>query len=85
MQLIIVIISIFAFLSLSKSATRKKVENLFGDLYQEEIYSGYLSTKREGDELFYVYVPAINNPHIAPLVLWLNGGPRMQFIIWTIS
>ena len=75
MQLIIVIISIFAFLSLSKSATRKKVENLFGDLYQEEIYSGYLSTKREGDELFYVYVPAINNPHIAPLVLWLNGGP----------
>ena len=38
------------FLSLSKSATRKKVENLFGDLYQEEIYSGYLSTKREGDE-----------------------------------
>ena len=75
MKTIIIIFSFFSFLSISTSATRKMVENLFGDLYQEEIYSGYLSTKREGDELFYIYVPALNNPHIAPIILWLNGGP----------
>ena len=38
---IILLFSIFAF---TFSATRKNVENLFGDLYEEEIYSGYLNT-----------------------------------------
>ena len=74
-NVIFIIIYLIIFLSLSNSATRNKVENLFGDLYEEEIYSGYLQTKREGDELFYIYIPALNNPHIAPIVLWLNGGP----------
>ena len=70
-----ILIIILSFLTLSNSATRNKVEDLFGDLYAEEIYSGYLETKREGDELFYIYIPAINNPHTAPIMLWLNGGP----------
>ena len=70
-----ILIIILSFLTLSNSATRNKVEDLFGDLYAEEIYSGYLKTKREGDELFYMYIPAINNPHTAPIMLWLNGGP----------
>jgi carboxypeptidase C (cathepsin A) len=70
-----ILIIILSLLTLSNSATRNIVEDLFGDLYAEEIYSGYLKTKREGDELFYMYIPAINNPHIAPIMLWLNGGP----------
>ena len=74
-NLIFTIICLISFLSLTNSATRHKVENLFGDLYDDEIYSGYLQTKREGDELFYMYLPALNNPHIAPIILWLNGGP----------
>ena len=75
MKNIFFIFLIFLFFDYSQSATRHKVENLFGDLYEEEIYSGYLQTKREGDELFYLYLPAINNPHTAPVLLWLNGGP----------
>ena len=70
-----ILLIILSLLTLSNSATRNKVEDLFGNLYEEEIYSGYLKTKREGDELFYMYIPAINNPHIAPIMLWLNGGP----------
>ena len=72
---ILIIIHTIALFNIINSATRHQVENLFGDLYEEEIYSGYLKTKREGDELFYIYIPAINNPHSAPIILWLNGGP----------
>ena len=71
----IIITLLISFIVLSTSATRHEVKNLFGDLYEEEIYSGYLNTKIEGDELFYMYIPAKNNPHIAPIILWLNGGP----------
>ena len=73
-KILLIFLSI-TFFTFSNSATRHKVENLFGDLYEEEIYSGYLKTTIEGDELFYMYIPAINNPHIAPIILWLNGGP----------
>ena len=75
MKIIFLLIIITLFFNFSNSATRHKVENLFGDLYEEEIYSGYLQTKRKGDELFYLYLPALNKPHIAPILLWLNGGP----------
>ena len=66
---------IISLLNLSTSATRNKVDNLFNDLYSGEIYSGYLQTKIEGNELFYIYIPSQNNPSTAPLMLWLNGGP----------
>ena len=62
-------------LNLSFQATKKKVDNLFGDLYSGDVYSGYLKTKSEGKELFYIYFPSQNNPDTAPLLLWLNGGP----------
>ena len=75
MKNIVYIILLFSIFVFTFSATRKNVENLFGDLYEEEIYSGYLNTTIKGDELFYIYVPAINNPHVAPIMLWLNGGP----------
>ena len=62
-------------LNFSLQATRNKVDKLFGDLYSGDIYSGYLKTKIEGNELFYVYAPSQNNPSSDPVILWLNGGP----------
>lgn len=67
-------ISIYLF-SFSCQSSKNKVENLFGDLYDGEVYSGYLSTKIDGNELFYIYTPSQNSPSTAPLMLWLNGGP----------
>jgi len=69
------IIILLSFLSLINSATKKKVEDLFNGLYDGDTYSGYLKTKRDGDELFYIYLPAQKNPDTAPVMLWLNGGP----------
>ena len=62
-------------LNFSVQATRHKVNNLFGDLYNGDIYSGYLKTKIDGNELFYIYIPSQNYPQGDPLMLWLNGGP----------
>ena len=59
----------------SSQATKNKVDQLFGDLYSGDIYSGYLNTKIDGNELFYLYAPSQNNPSTAPIILWLNGGP----------
>ena len=69
------IIFLFYFISYSLQGTINKVDKLFGDLYNGDIYSGYLSTKIEGNELFYIYMPSQNSPSTAPLMLWLNGGP----------
>lgn len=69
------IILLFSFLTLSNSATKVVVEDLFNGLYDGEVYSGYLQTKRPGDELFYIYMPAQNKDENAPIMLWLNGGP----------
>ena len=70
-----IIILLFCFLSLINSATKKKVDDLFNGLYQGDVYSGYLKTKRDGDELFYIYLPAQKNANTAKIMLWLNGGP----------
>ena len=70
----ILFILIFLF-SYSFEGTKNKVDKLFGDLYTGEVYSGYLSTKISGNELFYIYMPCQNSPSTAPLMLWLNGGP----------
>ena len=69
------IILLFSLLSLINSATKKKVEDFFNGLYEGEVFSGYLKTKRAGDELFYIYIPAQKNADTAPVMLWLNGGP----------
>ena len=70
--LIFIFFNLFIF---STQSTRNKVDKLFGELYSGEVYSGYLNTKIEGNELFYIYTPSQNNPSTAPVLLWLNGGP----------
>ena len=70
-----IFILLITFLSLSKSATRVKVDDLFDGLYSGDIYSGYLKTTIAGDELFYIYMEAQNKDPNAPIMLWLNGGP----------
>ena len=70
-----IIILLFTLLSLSNSATRVKVDDLFNGLYSGDVYSGYLKTTISGDELFYIYMPAQNQDPNAPIMLWLNGGP----------
>ena len=54
---------------------RHKVDDLFNGLYKKDIYSGYLKTDVEGNELFYVFTPSQTSPSKDPLFLWLNGGP----------
>ena len=71
-KFLLLLLLIFHF---STQATRNKVEELFGDLYSGEIYSGYLKTKIDGNELFYMYAPSQNNQETDPVLLWLNGGP----------
>ena len=65
----------FILLNLSIQSTRHKVDKLFGDLYSGDVYSGYLNTAIEGNELFYIYTPSQNDPSTDPVILWLNGGP----------
>ena len=54
---------------------KHKVEDLFNGLYDKDIFSGYLKTDVEGNELFYVFTPSQTSPLKDPLFLWLNGGP----------
>ena len=59
----------------SIQATVNQVDDLFDGLYSGDVYSGYLKTKIDGNELFYIYTPSQNNPSTDPIMLWLNGGP----------
>ena len=63
------------FIKLSIEGTKSKVENLF-PVYTGDIYSGYLKTLIDGNELFYIYTPSQSStPQNDPVLLWLNGGP----------
>ena len=75
MEKIFLITLLISILALSNTATKEKVEDLFNGLYSGEVYSGYLKTTIQGDELFYIYMPSQNQDPNAPLMLWLNGGP----------
>ena len=63
------------YIILISSQERHKVEDLFNGLYTKDIYSGYLKTDVEGNELFYVFTPSQTSPEKDPFFLWLNGGP----------
>ena len=69
------IIILFTFLFLINCGTKVEVKDLFNGLYQGKVFSGYLKTTIEGDELFYIYMPAQTGEDTAPIMLWLNGGP----------
>ena len=69
------ILIIFFLLTNLIQSEHNKVEDLFNGLYSGDIFSGYLKTKIDGNEYFYLYAPSQNNPSTAPILLWLNGGP----------
>ena len=59
MEKIFLITLLISILALSNSATKEKVEDLFNGLYSGEVYSGYLQTTIQGDELFYLIIELI--------------------------
>ena len=59
----------------TQTSERHLVQGLFPELYDKEIYSGFLKTDVEGTELFYVFTPSQSSPEKDPIILWLNGGP----------
>ena len=59
MEKIFLITLLISILALSNSATKEKVEDLFNGLYSGEVYSGYLQTTIQGDELFYLNIELI--------------------------
>jgi carboxypeptidase C (cathepsin A) len=63
------------YIILISSQERHKVEDLFNELYTKDIYSGYLETDVERNELFYVFTPSQTLPEKDPLFLFLNRGP----------
>ncbi len=70
-----ILITLILIIQLSKSA-RHEVKNLFPELYNNTIYSGYLKTDISGNELFYIYTPSQSKePNKDPITLWLQGGP----------
>ena len=56
------------------SNTKNSIKDLFEE-YKKDLFSGYLKTDKEGNELFYVFALSQNSPEKDPLFLWLNGGP----------
>ena len=66
---------IFLLSLINTQEERHKVEDLFDGLYDKDIYSGYLKTDIEGNELFYVFTPSQSNQTSDPFFLWLGGGP----------
>ena len=75
-QLLILQLCILLVLSSEEGDEEKEkphlVEDLFNGLYDKDIYSGYLKTDVEGNELFYVFTPSQRTPAEDPLILWLN-------------
>ncbi|KAF5395321.1 hypothetical protein PHET_12396, partial [Paragonimus heterotremus] len=57
--------------------TDERVTSLPGLTVQPKyaLYSGYLHGTSNNVQLHYWLVEAENRPDVAPLVLWLNGGP----------
>ena len=55
------------YIILISSQERHKVEDLFNELYTKDIYSGYLETNVERNELFYVFTPSQTLPEKDPL------------------
>ena len=56
--------------------SKTKITDLFDSLYTKEIYSGFLNTDIEGNELFYIFTPSQSEtPEKDPIIVWLNGGP----------
>jgi carboxypeptidase C (cathepsin A) len=53
----------------------------YGVKYNKDLYSGYLKTDLEGNELFYIFAPSQNDPKNDPFLLWLKGGPGCSSLV----
>ncbi|XP_077485175.1 putative serine carboxypeptidase CPVL [Amblyomma americanum] len=57
-------------------ALQKSRVGSLGDLPDVLSYSGFITVdKKKGSNLFFWFVPAMENPDRAPVMLWLQGGP----------
>ena len=66
-------ISLFFLICLLTINCRHQVEDLFNGLYSKPIYSGYLKTDIEGNELFYLFTPSQSETAAEdPVLLWLS-------------
>ena len=79
----LIILNIIFFIFCDKESDR--VNNLFGDLYTGEMFSGYLATDSPNRRLHYIFIPSQNNPINDPVVLWLNGGPGCSSLLGFIQ
>ena len=59
----------------------EKVSSLPEYSYDGPLYSGYLIIS-EKKKLHYMFNIALENSASKPVILWLNGGPRLFFIRW---
>lgn len=73
--------NIFLITTLLLYTSASKVDDLFDGKYTKDIYSGYLKTNIDGNELFYIFTPSQSStPTTDPVLLWLNGGPGCSSI-----
>ncbi|XP_077485176.1 putative serine carboxypeptidase CPVL [Amblyomma americanum] len=60
---------------------RSRVGSL-GDVPDVLSYSGFITANKElGSNLFFWFVPAMENPDRAPVMLWLQGGPGTSSLL----
>lgn len=65
----------------AEALERSRVGSI-GDVPDVPSYSGFITVNEEyGSNLFFWFVPAMENAEDAPVMLWLNGGPGVSSLL----